>query len=190
MKKKLFLVVVALALMVWFFYGTLQSVQAVDPQNNPTKTFTPTVEYKGVAVGDWTSGRQFNIDLSDLGAPKDYLQLLGKVVKPTFGGQICHPFNGGRYGWTGSIYELVGNGWVKVNTYFIWEPNEEGTFMACTMAKRNGTYAFFGFYDGSVNPTATLRPTNTPKPTSTPTRVPTPTRTPKPPSSGDGMNRS
>ncbi len=189
MKKVILSLVAIFVAMVWLVFGTGQNVQATDQQNGPTATFTPTLEYLGVAEGRWSGGVQVNIDIGEMGAPKSYLQMLGKAVKPSVSGQVCHPFNGGRYGWTGSIYELVGDGWVKVNTYFIWEPNEEGTFMACTVAKRDRTYAFFGVYNGSVNPTATLRPTNTPKPTMTPTKVPTPTRTPKPPS-GDGMNRS
>jgi hypothetical protein len=181
MKKAFFGLFSIFMVTILFFSFTSQSVQADQQQNFDTPTPTATTfQNEGIADGDWSSGKEVSIDLSKTKAPKSYLQLLGEGVKALFFGKICHPFHGGQYGWTGSIYQLVDGKWIKAHTYFIWYPDSEGSFMACTNASFGGIYALFGSYNENVNPTATIfitatatqTPTTTPKPTSKPTSTP------------------
>ena len=187
--KKFVVIVCALILAaVLAFSGASQFVQATNNNPGPSETPTVGIQEPGIADGDWTTGKGISVDLSRTKIPGD-LQMLGGAVTATTMGQICHPFRGGTYGWTGSIYKLQGTKWKRVNTYFMWVPDKEGTFMACTYGNMGETYALFGEYDESVNPTATKPPTSTPTRTSTPTitstptKTPTPTRTSRPPSS-------
>lgn len=176
MKKVLFGLLSLIMVTVLFFFFTSESVQAEQQQNDtptPTSTIAPS---EGIADGAWSSGLVVNIDLTKTNPPKSYLQLLGNGIKSLKFGRICHPFRGGQYGWTGGIYKLVDGKWVKAHTYFMWYPDSEGTFMACTNASLGDIYALFGSYDGNVNPTATKLPTAT----ATQTPTPAPTSTPKP----------
>ena len=183
MNKYLVYLIAFILVLVLPLSGILQSVNAYD---NPGPTATPTtVQEQGIADGDWSSGIEPSVDLSTITPPKSYMQLLGEGVKTSDKGRICHPFRGGEYGWHGSIYQLDHGKWTKVTTYFMWYPDSEGTFMACTYATAGGIYALFGVYDQTINPTATLPPS------ATPTRTPTPKPTTKPPAGGPTqMNRT
>ena len=182
MKKIVMIACMLILTVVLALSGASQSVQATNNNPGPSETPTAVVQEPGLADGDWTTGVGTSIDLSKTRLPGD-LQMLGDAVTATTMGNICHPFRGGTYGWTGSIYKLQGTKWKKVNTYFMWVPDKEGTFMACTYGNMGETYALFGEYDESVNPTATKPPTSTPTRTSTPTKTSTHTRTSRPPAS-------
>lgn len=186
MKKSLFIVFAILVAAGLVFSGALQSVQADQQQDNNGPTPTPTtVQNEGIADGDWSSGSEPDVDLSKINPPKSYMQLLGEGVKATEKGRICHPFRGGEYGWWGNLYQLDHGKWTKVTTYFIWYPDSEGEFMACTYATPGAVYALFGAFNETINPTATLPPT------ATPTRTPTPKPTSRPPGGGPTqMNRT
>lgn len=187
MKSNRFFILALVLAAVLTFSGALQSVQAAQLGNNPgptpiptnTPTDIPTATTvpeitSDIADGDWTSGSVVSVDLTKTKNPKGGLQMLGDAVNVTKFGRICHPFHGGQYGWTGSIYQLIGSKWYGVTTYFIWSPDSEGTFMACANVSSHGTYAFFGTFDDTRNPTATM------KPTATATQTPTPSPTAKP----------
>ena len=181
--KKTYIILFAFILVTGLaLSGVLQSVQANQQTNDnpgpatPTPTATSTaLPVAGVVDGDWSGGSDVSSDLTDIKAPKSYLQLLGEEVKATTKGAICHPFHGGQYGWTGRIYMLDNGKWIPAPTFYIWSPDEEGEFMACVNAQPGGIYALFGSYSNSTNPTATL------KPSATPTKTPTPKPTAKPP---------
>jgi hypothetical protein len=105
----------------------------------------------GIADGDWewTSADVVGEEvpmLKILTKPTPWLQLItnGLVIKAP--AKICHPFRGGQFGWSGSIYKLVGETWVKVPTTIGWEPSSEGKYVACAQAASAGTYALFGYW--------------------------------------------
>lgn len=185
MKNKRFVLFAVIMAAVLAFSSVFQQVQAGQQQNNGP-TSTPTiVQLQGIADGDWTTGEDYFGDLSAIKPPKSYMQLLGEIVEATDKGVICHPFRGGEYGWSGNIYQLDNGKWNKKTTYFMWVPDLEGTFMACTKGIPGGIYALFGVYTEAANPTATLPPT------ATPTRTPTPKPTSRPPAGGPTqMNRA
>ncbi len=60
--------------------------------------------------------------------------------------KICYPFEKGRYGWTGVIYQSINGTWVKLATTNGWLTDAEGTYMACAQARSAGTYVLFGSY--------------------------------------------
>jgi hypothetical protein len=103
-----------------------------------------------VAEGSWTAGSatatEIGIDLSKYPAPIEWMQLMTYGVTITEPAEICHKFRGGRFGWTGIIYQLKAGKWVKLATTAGWVPNEEGNFMVCAQAPAAGTYALFGYY--------------------------------------------
>lgn len=169
MKKAIIFLCFLMSAAILALSGTLQTAQAKQLKDNQGPTSTP--GQPGIADGAWFGGKEIKTDPSKIQSPNSDLQLLGKLVKTSVNGRICHPFRGGEYGWTGSIYRLDGEKWVKMKTYFIRNPEPEGIFMACTNGIHGNTYAFFGYYDGTVNPTATLKPSATP--TMTPTPKPT-----------------
>ncbi len=80
-------------------------------------------------------------------APREWLQLKANGLKVDGATKICHGFDAGRYGWTGEIFRLVGDAWVKLPTTVGWVPTEEGSYMACAIAPAAGTYALFGYFD-------------------------------------------
>ena len=84
--------------------------------------------------------------------PREWYQLKADALKVDGATQICHGFDDGRYGWTGEIFRLVGDAWVKLATTVGWVPNEEGHYMACAQAPAAGTYALFGYFDKSKAP--------------------------------------
>jgi hypothetical protein len=100
----------------------------------------------GVADGTWSAGAEVNVDLTANPAPYTWLQLLGKGVVVDQPSVICHPFEGGRYGWTADIRQLVGGTWIKVATTQDWVSGEESGYAACAFAPAAGTYALFAYY--------------------------------------------
>lgn len=73
-------------------------------------------------------------------------QLLSDGVQLDAASKICYPFEKGRYGWVGVIYQSINGAWVKLPTTNDWLTSSEGAFMACTQAKTAGTFALFGSY--------------------------------------------
>lgn len=98
--------------------------------------------------GNWTSGKEFEVDLDAYPSPASWLELLSQGVKATSTGKLCHPFRGHFYHWKANIYKLDQGAWVKVTTTFGYQTNYESDYMACVQAKKGVTYAMFGFYDG------------------------------------------
>jgi len=98
-----------------------------------------------IAEGAWSTGTEVAVDLTITSAPT-WLQLLTNGVKITASAKICHPFNGGRYGWVGEIRQLVKGKWVKLATVNDWVPSTEGVFTACAQAPAAGIYALFGYW--------------------------------------------
>lgn len=117
------------------FVGSPKQVQAAVPNE-----IIPIDE-----TSHWNIGNEINIDLMLFPAPPDR-QMIGKavvIIEPT---TICHPFDKGRFGWTGEIYKLVEGSWVKVPTTVGWVPDEEGDYKACTNDAQAGTYALFAYF--------------------------------------------
>ncbi len=73
-------------------------------------------------------------------------QLLSDGIQLDAASKICYPFEKGRYGWVGVVYQSVNGAWVKLPTTNGWLTSAEGSYMACTQAKTSGTYALFGSY--------------------------------------------
>ena len=84
--------------------------------------------------------------------PREWYQLRSNGLKVDGATRICHGFDDGRYGWTGEIFRLVEDAWVKLPTTVGWVPTEEGHYMACAMAPAAGTYALFGYFDKAKAP--------------------------------------
>jgi len=84
--------------------------------------------------------------------PRDWYQLKSVGIKLDGASQICHPFDEGRFGWTGEIFQLVEGAWVKLATTVGWVPNEEGKYKACAQAPAAGTYALFAYFDKAKAP--------------------------------------
>jgi hypothetical protein len=105
----------------------------------------------GIANGSWewndssVPGHEVDINLSST-PNSPWLQLLSKGIVLSGATEICHPFQGGQFGWTGVIYELKGETWQKLTTTNKWVPDEEGQFMSCANAQEAGTYALFGYF--------------------------------------------
>lgn len=85
-------------------------------------------------------------------APREWYQLKSVGIKLDGAAQICHPFDEGRFGWTGEIFQLVEGAWVKLATTVGWVPNEEGKYKACAQAPAAGTYALFAYFDKALAP--------------------------------------
>jgi hypothetical protein len=103
----------------------------------------------GIATGSWLgSGEIVPVDLTDTTYPA-WLQLAAdQGFKANFDQHVCHPFPGGQFAWVADIRVLSGNEWVSVPTTQGWEPDEEGTYMACADVSRwGGTYALFAWFD-------------------------------------------
>jgi len=100
-----------------------------------TSSVTAISSPPGIASGTWTgSGEVVTVDLTGTSYPA-WLQLAAyQGFKANFDQQVCHPFPGGQLGWMADIRVLSGNEWVSVPTTQGWEPDEEGTYMACADA--------------------------------------------------------
>lgn len=134
------LVIVALSLNFRPAKATCTDCTTPSKTSTPTPTPLPPIEV-------WDTGSEIALDPAVFPVPNEWSQSMGKGVKVDEPGTICHPFRKGAYGWTGSIYQLTNNGWLKLPTTLGWVPNEEGVYKACAYAPAAGTYAFFGYYD-------------------------------------------
>jgi hypothetical protein len=141
MKKWINLMFVFIFVLAFFLAGSQKNVSAGGGE--PPEP--------GLAPGDWVwtsaavvGGEVPMLDI--LTKPASWLQLItnGLVIKAP--ARICHPFRGAQFGWSGSIYKLVGETWVKVPTTIGWEPSSEGKYVACAQAASAGTYALFGYW--------------------------------------------
>lgn len=112
---------------------------------NAYKITPPPPQTPVLADGAWSAGTEVDINLDAEKYPG--LQLLTKGVKINEPAKLCHEFRGGDYGWVGEIRMLKNGAWVKQPTTMGWQPDTEGTFMACTDASAAGTYALFGWFD-------------------------------------------
>jgi hypothetical protein len=140
MRKLLSLTFVLVLALGLFFAGNSKSVSA---------TLTPPVS--GVAPGDWewTSATVVGDEVameSLLTTPAPWLQLITKGIEIKAPATICHSFRGAQFGWSGSIYKLAGETWVKQVTTTEWMPTTEGRLMACAKAPSAGVYALFGYW--------------------------------------------
>jgi hypothetical protein len=82
-----------------------------------------------------------------LPAPHSWEILLSSAIELDLSGtvQLCHPFRGGQFGWTGAIYLKNGSGWLEIPSMTAWMPDEEGRLMICATVSTSGTYAVFGY---------------------------------------------
>ncbi len=86
------------------------------------------------------------IRMEDLNKIPGGPQIMADGVKLDGASKICYPFEKGRFGWVGVIYQSVNGAWVKLPTTNGWLTSAEGAYMACAQAKVAGTYALFGSY--------------------------------------------
>ena len=84
--------------------------------------------------------------------PREWYQLKSDGLKVDGATRICHPFDEGRFGWTGQIFQLVEGAWVKLATTVGWVPTIEGRYLACAQAPAAGTYALFASFDQAKAP--------------------------------------
>jgi len=104
-----------------------------------------------VAPGEWQwtgdgSGSEIQMDKVTIPAPT-WMRLLTNGLKLAGPARICHEFTGAQHGWSGDIYVLIGNSWIKLATSVEWVPTIEGHLMACALAPAEGTYALFGYWN-------------------------------------------
>jgi hypothetical protein len=123
-----------------FFTGHPSRVSATLLDPNP-----------GIAPGDWewTSADVVGeeVAMEDLlTTPAPWLKLITNGIEVKAPATICHSFRGAQFGWSGSIYKLEGETWVKQVTTTEWVPTTEGRLMACAKAPSAGVYALFGFW--------------------------------------------
>ncbi len=99
-----------------------------------------------VAEGAWIGdGDAIPVDVTGTVYPK-WLTLVNSTgFNVTESQQICHAFPGGQLGWVADIRVKSGNDWLAVPTTQGWEPDEEGTYMACADVNW-GTHALFAYY--------------------------------------------
>lgn len=153
MKQKLGVIIVLALLIGVMFTSQTTSALAIGsftptpvPTITPTPDVVPPARVNGVSAGDWSSGLEVPVDLTQNPAP-EWLQLMDDGVSITAPGIICHPFRGGRFGWVAEIRQLVDGNWVKVLTTMS-RLTAEGEMIACAEAPAAGTYALFGYYTG------------------------------------------
>jgi hypothetical protein len=141
MRKLLSLTFVFILVLGLFLTGPYKSVSA-----RPDEPPKP-----GLAPGDWewTSADVVGdeVAMEDLlTTPAPWLKLITKGLEVKAPATICHSFRGAQFGWSGSIYKLEGETWVKQVTTTEWVPTTEGRLMACAKAPSAGVYALFGFW--------------------------------------------
>jgi len=78
--------------------------------------------------------------------PKEWYQLKSDGLKINGASGICYPFDEGRHGWTGEIFQRVGGDWVMLVTTVGWVPDAEGNYKACAQAPAAGEYALFAYF--------------------------------------------
>jgi hypothetical protein len=134
MKRFIYISCAFLLVFCLFEAGIPVKVQAAGSGNND------------IAPNSWSSGEEFSVDLVKFPAP-DYFQLLGKAVKISEPGTVCHDFRGGQYYWVPEVRQLKDGIWVKIESTAGWYPNEEGKYQVCAKIKKIGTYALFAYFD-------------------------------------------
>jgi len=121
----------------------------------PTPTSAPAVD-TSPANNSWEytgEGSLVHPDQILLPAPNPWEILLSSGLTVASGGtQICHPFRGGQFGWTGAIYFMNGSSWVEIPSTTEWTPDEEGRIMICATAPIAGTYVIFGYSEPYERP--------------------------------------
>jgi hypothetical protein len=145
MKKALSLAFIFVLVLGLFFTGNSKTTSATQ------QIITPTPVSPGIAPGDWewTSADVVGeeVAMEDiLTKPASWLQLITKGLEVKAPATICHPFRGAQFGWSGSIYKVEGETWVKQVSTTQWVPTSEGRLMTCAQVSSAGTYALFGFY--------------------------------------------
>ncbi|NSW53890.1 MAG: hypothetical protein HPY85_15425 [Anaerolineae bacterium] len=141
--KKMYLSFLSLAVLAaLLFLPHPQSVQAISVQPPQTP-----------AAGSWVWA---DADVTGTIVPQytlagatadDYAVLQSAGIQVSGATQICHPYPGGKIGWTAEIRMLTAGGWQAVPTVNQWVPDEEGAFMTCAQAGSAGTYAVFGYWE-------------------------------------------
>jgi len=118
----------------------------------PAAAFVPVAEPK---VWEWygegVTGEVIPMDTITT-KPQEWFQLKSDGLKLDGASGICYPFDEGRFGWTGEIFQLVEGAWIKLVTTVGWVPTEEGNFLACAQAPAAGTYALFAYFDQAKAP--------------------------------------
>ena len=118
----------------------------------PAAAFVPVAEPK---VWEWygegVKGEVIPMDTITT-KPREWYQLKSDGLKLDGASGICYPFDEGRFGWTGAIFQLVEGAWVKLATTVGWVPSEEGKYKACAQAPAAGTYALFAYFDKALAP--------------------------------------
>lgn len=111
----------------------------------PTADLSP-ANHSWVYSGE-ESGTGVLMDMVPLPAPHSWEILLsdGLLLELSTPIQICHPFRGGQFDWTGAIYLRNGSGWLEIPSTTEWIPDEEGRILICATAPLSGTYAIFGY---------------------------------------------
>lgn len=129
-KKTLIAITLSLIFILALGYGSVSAV-SVNPE---------------VTSGGWMGdGKAVPVDVTGTTYP-EWLTLVSTTgFKVTESQQICHAFPGGQDGWVADIRVKSGNEWLSVPTTQGWEPDEEGTYMACADVNW-GTHALFAYY--------------------------------------------
>jgi hypothetical protein len=135
LKKTVYVAFVVIFTLIVAFINAPTLVQAA-PDNSTSPSPKPDV---------WSTGTEVVIDLATYPAPPDQ-QLFGKGVVVDEPATLCHPFDMGRFGWTGTVYQLMEGQWIKLPTSVGWVPDEEGQYMACATTSSAGTFALFAYY--------------------------------------------
>jgi hypothetical protein len=142
MKKFALILTIVAFIAAAFALNVTKSASAVFRPATPTPVYDP----------EWSGGPEVKLDPEQYPAPDEWSTALSKGVEVAAPGQICYPFRNGTYGWTGSIYKWMGNGWQEIDTTLAWVPDTEGQFMACAYAPSAGLYMFFGYFDPDLAP--------------------------------------
>lgn len=137
------------------------SVSAIAPTNTPTSipptataTTVPTTAPRDESPANKTwivSGEESSVEVPmymvPLPAPHAWEILLSNAIQLELSApvQLCHPFRGNQFGWTGAIYLRSGSGWIEIPSTTEWTPDEEGNILICATAPMSGTYTIFGY---------------------------------------------
>ncbi|MBN2046368.1 MAG: hypothetical protein JW750_00895 [Anaerolineaceae bacterium] len=151
MMKKQFVLAFAILLTTFLFFSAAASPVFA---RESSRTFIPTPEVEpGPAEGEWVitdssvSGTiVYTADLTTP-PPNEWMQLKSNGIHVSGSTKICHPFSGGQFGWTTSVFLLEGNHWTEILTTMEWVPDEEGHLEVCAYAPVSGTYALFAYWE-------------------------------------------
>ena len=129
-KKFLTAIIFSILVILAVGYGSVSAV-SVNPE---------------VISGGWMGdGKTVPVNVTGTTYP-EWLTLVSTMgFKVTESQQICHAFPGGQDGWVADVRVKSGSEWLSVPTTQGWEPDEEGTYMACADVNW-GTHALFAYY--------------------------------------------